>query len=182
MIFVADAEEADIPGIVELWKECADFHGARDPHFARSEDGHVHFEKHLRELMKSEDAHVLVAFDQGRPVAFIAAQVAKRPPVFRETAYGLITDLAVTKECRRQGIGQDIMVEVLYWFARRGIRRVEVNVADTNEVARAFWATESFKDYMHRMFLDTSYIELDDEEDFGEDDPGESNEAQRPET
>ena len=154
MIVIAEADESHLPQIVELWKELTDFHAERDPHFTRAEDGHVHFEKHLRGLLGSAEWHVLVALDGERVVGYAMGQLARKPPVFKETAYGLISDLVVTAAYRRRSIGQDLLTETVAWFAEHGLRRAEVRVATCNEVAQAFWDIEVFKDFMAMKFIE----------------------------
>ena len=99
------ATESLVPQIVEVWKEFMDYHKNIDPHLARREDGHVNFENYLRNLMKSEDAQLVVALDKDRVVGYCLALINKNPPVVKREIYGYISDIAVQSDYRRQGIG-----------------------------------------------------------------------------
>jgi ribosomal protein S18 acetylase RimI-like enzyme len=153
MSVISQANESHVPQIVELWKELMAFHAERDPQFARAEDGAVHFEKYLRDLLAKAEWRVFVALDGERVVGYLMAQVAKRPPVIKHRDFGFISDLAVTKAHRRRGVGQKLLRAAIAWFAERGLRRVEAHVATANEVSTAFWSAQGFEAYLHTMRL-----------------------------
>mgnify|MGYP001550985115 CR=1 FL=1 len=60
-IIIRKATAKDLHAIVDLWKELMDFHQARNPYFARSEDGHKAFSQFMADNLKKEDAMVLIA-------------------------------------------------------------------------------------------------------------------------
>lgn len=147
------AKDAHIPGIVEVWKELMDFHMDIDPRFTRSENGHISFEKHLRDMIGSEDTHILVALDNNTVVGFSICQIGKHPPVFEHETYGLISDMAVKSDYRRRGIGERMLTKIYKWFESRNINRIELSVAARNQVGYSFWKKHGFRDYMHRLYL-----------------------------
>lgn len=93
------AKDTHVPEMVEIWKEFMDFHKDIDPHFTRSEDGHSNFEKFVKNLIKADNAQVLVALERGQVVAYSISKIAEHPPVFQHRTYGLIVDLAVKSDC-----------------------------------------------------------------------------------
>ena len=151
---IALATDSHVPEIVELWKEFMDFHKEIDSNFSRSEDGHLSFENHLRDLMKSEDAHVLVALDKNSVVGYSLALI-RNNPVFERDTYGAIDIMAVTAEYRRKRIGEQMLTRIYEWFASRNIDRIELSVAARNRVGYSFWKKHGFKDYRHRLYLQT---------------------------
>lgn len=154
MITIAEAQAADIPAIVELWKEFMDFHSVRDPFFTRKDDGHTSFAGHIEKSIASDESQVLVARDGDRVVAYSLSHIANYPPVLVRTKYGMISDTAVTEGYRRKGIGELLLREIRDWFVRKGIVRMEGRVAATNEVAQSFWRKQGFTDCFHVMFLE----------------------------
>lgn len=54
---------------------------------------------------------------------------------------------------RRSGIGAKLVHEMLRLFRERGIRRVEVTAADSNEAATAFWRKMGFVPYVQKSWL-----------------------------
>jgi ribosomal protein S18 acetylase RimI-like enzyme len=129
-----------------------DFHKLRDSHFARSADGHERFEEFISGHMTSDMSCVLVAAQGITVVGYCLATLAKYPPVFENRDYGTVFDLAVTESCRRNGIGERLYHEAEAWFADRGIHRIEVRVAVSNETSTAFWKKMRFSPYMTTVF------------------------------
>jgi len=149
---IIPATESHIPEIVEIWKEFMDFHSKIDPYFARNEEGHSKFEEWVKDLMKSDTAKVLVALKDGQVVAYSLSQINKRPPLFKEVDYGYVYDLAVKKEYRRKGIGEQMLAEILGWFKSHQITRIELMVLAKNHVAFSFWEKHGFKVFLNRMY------------------------------
>jgi len=85
---ITEATDNHIPEILEIWKEFMDFHKDIDPRFARSENGHLNFEKHLTDVIGSEDAQALVVLDKSHVVGYSIAETGKDPPVFERQNYG----------------------------------------------------------------------------------------------
>ena len=161
-ITVRQAQQADLPQILELWKELMDFHSARDSHFVRAEDGHERYEEFISECIAAADACVWVAEQKqaGKLVAHCLAMIAEYPPVFVHRRYGMIYDLAVTALHRRRGIGQALVDRVAAWFAERDIHRIEVQFTTTNEVSNAFWVeTAGFQPFLIRAYKDIQEAE-----------------------
>ena len=148
---IRNATLDDLDVIATLWKEFMDFHKARDPHFTRSSDGHTNFADFIRKHISSEDSCVLVAESDSNVVAYCLATVANAPPVFEDTRYGSISDLAVTESCRRQGIGERMFTAARDWFKQRDIRRVEIRMALSNETSTNFWRKMGFEPYLETL-------------------------------
>ena len=151
---IIEATDSHIPEIIELWKEFMDFHKDIDPVLSRSEDGHLNFEKHLRDSISSEDYHILVALDKGHVVGFSTSQIRKYSPVFKMQTLGGIDTMAVKSNYRRKGIGEQMLEKILKWFESRNIDRIELSVAANNQIGYSFWKKHGFKDYRHRLYLD----------------------------
>ena len=73
------ANEDDVPRVIELWIEMLDIHKALDTVFTRHEDGHIAFEKFLRDNLASDDAAIIVAEDDGRVVGYTMARIQPAP-------------------------------------------------------------------------------------------------------
>ncbi len=147
-VTIRKAVADDLHAIGELWKEFMDFHKAGDSHFTRSADGHERFKEFITQHISSESACVWVAEKDGKVVGYCLAMLAKRPPVFGSLDYGAVFDLAVSGAYRRSGIGERLYLAAQTWFADHGIHRIEVAVALSNEVSRAFWKKMGFSPYL----------------------------------
>ncbi len=155
MVQIVEAKQIHVSEILEIWKEMMDFHRERDPFFARRDEGHHDFKKYVKESIESQNSQVLVALDDKEVVAYSLSHIAQYPPVFKHRTYGSISDVAVERQYRRQGIGKFLLREIKKWFFQQGINRVEVRVSSRNEVACSFWSKHGFQEYIHIMYLDT---------------------------
>jgi ribosomal protein S18 acetylase RimI-like enzyme len=149
-----EATKQDIPKIIELWKEFIDFHKAKDPFFSRTKEGPENFGKFILENLHKDDAIVYVAETNGEVVAYILATIQSYPPVFEIKRYGLINDLAVTSTYRRSGIGEHLFDIAKDWFDKKGMKRVEIEVAVTNEVSTSFWRKMGLSPYKDKCYLE----------------------------
>lgn len=150
-----EATETDLPKIIELWKEFIDFHKDRDPIFSRSKEGPDNFGRYILENMSKADAIVYVAESDGEVVAYILSMIQDYPPAFEVKKFGFISDLAVSSGSRRSGIGMHLFEMARNWFVKKGMRRIEIGVAVTNEISTSFWDKMGFKPYKS-----TCYFEL----------------------
>lgn len=89
----------------------------------------------------SESGAAGVTFD-----GFCAARLERAPPIQVETVRAEITDLWVTPERRRRGVGRELVAAALSWAKERGVERCEVRVASANEEGQAFWRALGFGD------------------------------------
>jgi ribosomal protein S18 acetylase RimI-like enzyme len=139
------AIDDDVLKIVKLWKEFIDFHKARDSFFSRSKEGPENFRKFIAGNLQKDDSIVIIAEINGNVVAYLLATIHNYPPVFEIKRYGIVNDLAVTSDYRRIGIGQHLFHMAKDWFFKKGISRIEIEVAVANEVSASFWGKRCFR-------------------------------------
>jgi ribosomal protein S18 acetylase RimI-like enzyme len=151
-LIIRKATIKDLESIGLLWQEFMDFHKERDSVFARSADGHEHFKEFIAGHLEKESSLVLIAEQDGAAIGYCLAMISKYPPVFDSRDYGFVSDLAVTRRCRRAGIGEKIYKAAEMWFSEQGIHRIELRVAVTNEVSTAFWRKMGFKPHVEVLF------------------------------
>lgn len=151
---IIPATKDHIPAIIELWKELMDYIAELEPHFKRSSDGHLNFEKYLKGSLESENAVVLVAEIENETIGFCMAHITDFFPVINNTTYGFISDLMVKKEHQRRGTGTKLVTEARKWFYNRGISRIELRVMYKNVIGFEFWKKMGFKEYEYTMHID----------------------------
>ena len=148
------ATESRTPEIIELWKELMGFHNHIDPRFPMRKNAQLEWEKHLRELMRSADALVLVALEKDVVVGYSVAEISKYVPIFEREICGLIDSIVVQSAYRRKGIGEYMLAKTYEWFESRNVDRIELSVSAKNNVGYSFWKKHGFQDYLHRLYLD----------------------------
>ncbi len=154
MIRILKLREEHLPGLIEVWKEFMDFHSDINPHFRRGKTGDVAFRKYLRDIMTSPETVVFVAVDGKKMVGYALLQIRTPPPVYDTATFGLLSDMAVAGEYRRQGIGEKLLKRSLAWFRSKGVTWIELSVITGNEVGGSFWAKHGFKELMRRLYLE----------------------------
>jgi ribosomal protein S18 acetylase RimI-like enzyme len=148
---IRKATLADLPAVVELWKELMDFHSNLDSFFSRSLDGHESFRSWIEKELESDSAELFVAEFSGEVLGYIKIEISNYPPVFELKKFGVISDAAVAMEYRRNGIGEALFQHAMKWFKEKDIKRVELRVANVNNVALGFWKKMGFAPYMTTM-------------------------------
>lgn len=153
MLKIKKARQKDIADISDLWLEFMAFHIKYDDYFKISTDGQSHFNIFLSEQIRDKKSLVLVGLEDKEICSYLLAKIESRPPVFKETKYGLISDLAVSEKYRRQGIGKQLYKSSIIWFKKHKIQNIELSVATTNPISVAFWDKLGFRSYYERRHI-----------------------------
>lgn len=131
-----DAGPCDVALLAELNRRCFEAGDAAifagTPWTARS----------LAEVLALPGAFALLAVEADQPVGFLLAQA-----LFEDCE---ILSLGVLAACRRTGHGRRLVRAAAAVAARRGARRLLLEVAESNAGARALYAAEGFTDIGRR--------------------------------
>ena len=132
---VRRAVPEDFDALAELWREFD--HEVPPP----THEGPNDLEKELAEvaeILESEIAFVAEG-DDGEPVGFALARK-------RGSGFGTLTDLFVSRDARRSGIGTELIREVLAAFREQGITQLDLEVLAANSGARALYGRWGLRD------------------------------------
>lgn len=130
MTEIRRATRADMPAILELLRELAQFEKLAPP------DG-AGYARLVQDLGRRFDA--FIALHEGRTVAY--AMVYERYSSFAAKPTLWLEDMYVTPNARRKGVGHALLDEVKREAARRGCPRVEWAVLDWNVGAQKMYET-----------------------------------------
>ena len=150
---VRQAEIADIPGIVKIWKEFMTVLRRTNPHYWKVKNGQSSFTKYLEDVLADTEILVAVAEKDKNLIGFSLANIETLPEWFGSTRIGLIRYLAVSENNRRKGVGNQMATFVKDWFASFGIKRIELYVL-MDLPASDFWKKIGFIAFMDRRFLE----------------------------
>ena len=153
MIRIRKATQRDTEKIASLWCELIDLHESFDNYYKRAKNGATVFREFVEKQISDRNALVLIAQMNKEVCAYLLAKIENKPPVFLETKYGMIFDIAVTKKYRRNGIGEKLYNEALEWFQKKKVKRIELTVATSNPISMRFWNKFGFKPYSERRYI-----------------------------
>ena len=159
MIEIIKAEEKHVADIGNLWWEFMEVHQNADPIFTPREGSIPGFiENHLRRFMKSEDGFVLVALEGEKVIGYALVEIMAASPGFKREKYGEIDQMAITANCRRNGVGEKMFAAIMIWFQSKSINRVELQTTAKNVLANAFWQKHGFEIYQHTLYKKSKRI------------------------
>lgn len=100
-----------------------------------------------------DEAMLLVLAMAGdTPVGYgLAFDVAEHPFMPEWQRAGYITQLCVSSDHRRRGVGQRLVDYIVEWLASRGVARVLLNVVPDESAAERFWREQGFVPCRVRM-------------------------------
>jgi GNAT superfamily N-acetyltransferase len=151
LVKVLRGNESHIDQIMEVWKEFMEYHQSIDPYYGTVKDGHLKFGEYIIERMAREDSLVLVGMDKEDLLGYCLSFIHLRPPVFTEKSVGIISDLAVRRSHKKEGVGGALVESSLEWFRDRGVTRVELRTSALNYPSIVFYQEHGFRIYDHMM-------------------------------
>jgi ribosomal protein S18 acetylase RimI-like enzyme len=108
----------------------------------------------MRTNISDENRYVLIAQKGDEVLGYCQAIIEKHSPVLETVEYGRISDLAIASSYRRMGIGERLFKEAEKWFSARGIKRIDVRIAVTNQISTRFWRKIGFSPYLETVFME----------------------------
>ncbi len=149
------AETTDIPGVLNLIREFADY-----------EDLRKHLEvtdEKLKDVMFSENSFVigLVAFNDQTPIGYALFYPAFLSFKGQRSIY--LEDIFITKKYRKHGIGKKLLNEVAKYGKEIGAVRMDFQVLDWNLPAKHFYKKHGAitdNEERHFKFVDKGFEKL----------------------
>ena len=114
----------------------------------RTKDGYAHF---LGSQLDEPDAAVFVADDNGGVIGYAYVAVESYDWMSLRGPAGILHDIIVDPERRRQGAGRALLGAVLEYVRSRGLEQIVLSTAEGNEAAQRFFAGTGFRRTMVEM-------------------------------
>ncbi|MBN1866150.1 GNAT family N-acetyltransferase [Candidatus Sumerlaeota bacterium] len=148
------AVEADLPRLVELWLAMMREHCDFEPRLRLTPTAGPTYQSYLHLHCRNPRSRVVLAETEDRAIGFCCAYVCQNLPMFEPQEFGYVSDLCVVSEERGRGLGTRILDDVRDWFKGQGVECVQLQVYDSNEKGRRFWAAKGFAPFLERLWLD----------------------------
>jgi len=145
---ISSAVEGDLSGIKELalmLSEEIDGSAQADIRIIK---------KNVRKLFKNADAHFIVARSSSTVIGFVNFTVRKT--ILHESGSALIDELIVLEKYRGQGLGKDLLSEVVKHCRDLGCCELEVSTLMRNQTARDFYRKCGFEEEAVLLEIDLS--------------------------
>jgi ribosomal protein S18 acetylase RimI-like enzyme len=144
---IRDATDIDLAAMIPLWLDMCHSHARIEPIYKLVAGAEDEAKRHFQKCVHRHDRLLAVAIDGHTVAGYIAGSIRNPPPVFQPHPVAIITELAVTPELRRGGVGQALYGYARRWFAAKQISRIEVRTLLDNEQSNGFWKAMGFERY-----------------------------------
>lgn len=146
------ATEADIQQINSLRKQVSELHVQGKPEVFRPGFGDA-LQQHIHTLLKQENHAILVAETAEGIVGFACVKFVDSPgsPYRLPMRYLDVDEFGVDAAHRRQGIGRALFDEIRSLAREHDLNRIELNMWEFNESAKAFYEAIGFATYRRYM-------------------------------
>lgn len=143
---IREATTDDLEHLVDLLAEINNLHADELPLIYQRVLPSKETLRYLQRILESEELHLHVAHQAGKAVGMVTFQETRAPetPVHVPRSWVDISLIVVSQSCRAQGIGSELMRHVQAWAAERGINRIELQVAEFNAFAIAWYEQLGF--------------------------------------
>jgi ribosomal protein S18 acetylase RimI-like enzyme len=138
----------DLDRVVALWSALTDHHAAHDAIFTPRIGADVQIRRLLEATLRDPGAAIFVSEGERGFRGFCVVAIDRAPPILAEVERAEISDLWVTQDARRRGIGRALVARALGWAKQRGVARCEVRVHVRNAEGQEFWRSLGFDDWM----------------------------------
>lgn len=101
----------------------------------------------MKRKFGKRDAIVFVAEDAGNVVGFLYGWIEKRDYHYRSKKFGVCSDLFVSADYRRAGLGRKLVKRFEDWCRRKRLKYLELSTNFKNEAARKFYPAIGFEEY-----------------------------------
>jgi GNAT superfamily N-acetyltransferase len=137
MLRRADAD--DLSELVDLWMEMMRGHEAFDPRVVLTSSAPSDYQSYLAMHIRAPRSLVILTEEEGRIIGFCCAYVCQNLPMFTPAEFGFISDLAVTPDWQKRGIGSRMLEYVKDWLRRQDITCMQLQVYTNNASGKQFW-------------------------------------------
>ena len=150
---IREATAGDLEALMALLAEINNLHACELPHVYQRIAASDETARYVRRVVESDVLHLHVAVHAGEVVGCVVFQVEQAPdtPVHVPRQWVLISLIVVGTALRSQGIGSELMRHVQGWAKDHHIPEIELQVAEFNTAAIAWYEALGFRSRYRHM-------------------------------
>jgi ribosomal protein S18 acetylase RimI-like enzyme len=155
-VVLRPATRADLPALGRLGALLVRTHHELDParFIAATRHTEQGYASYLGSQLEDPSVLVLVAERDGKVLGYTYAAVEGNDYMALRGPAGVLHDIVVDPEHRREGVGRMLLDATLAWLDGRGVPRVVLSTAERNEPAQRLFAAAGFRRTMIEMTRD----------------------------
>ena len=140
------ATKEDYDVLFELFSETQTMHYVGMPDFFKPAKKDKFFYTYFDEVIKSEDKHLIIGFDNDKPFGYIYYVISKLPQnVYRtEERIIYINHIVVKKSYQGRGLGRALINHAMHVAKKEKIKKIGLDVWLFNEGAIKFFHNQGF--------------------------------------
>ena len=139
-VLIRKAGRRDLEPIQGLWQALRELQAKVDPRLTPSKDGPQVVREHREVILADPRTAFFVAEEQGKILGYLHAQIETNDPIYEPPKFGMIVDLVVREDRRREGIGSRLLEYCKEWFGSHGLTEYRVAVPVEQPDAQRFFA------------------------------------------
>jgi ribosomal protein S18 acetylase RimI-like enzyme len=148
------ATKEDYDVLFELFSETQTMHYVGMPDFFKPAKKDKFFYTYFDEVIKSEDKHLIIGFDNDKPFGYIYYVISKLPQnVYRtEERIIYINHIVVKKSYQGRGLGRALINHAMHVANKEKIKKIGLDVWLFNEGAIKFFHSQGFSAHNQIMW------------------------------
>jgi GNAT superfamily N-acetyltransferase len=127
-VIVRGAGRRDLDAIHELWLRLREAQAKADSRLALAADVEPRAREHREVILADPRTRFFVAEEQGRVLGYLHAQVEANDPAYETPRFGVIVDVIVCEDRRREGIGTRLLESAKEWLSSTGVNEYRVAI------------------------------------------------------
>ena len=153
-IYEKPATKEDYDVLFELFSETQTMHYVGMPDFFKPAKKDKFFYTYFDEVIKSEDKHLIIGFDNDKPFGYIYYVISKLPQnVYRtEERIIYINHIVVKKSYQGRGLGRALINHAMHVAKKEKIKKIGLDVWLFNEGAIKFFHSQGFSAHSQIMW------------------------------
>lgn len=140
-----------LESVLTMWKSLLDMTAKVSPRYRLSSQAVEIQRKYFLKHWNNHLTFCFVATLDKEPAGFANGYVITPAEIFEQRTVGMIENIFVRDEHRRQGIGALLVNDCYEWFHEKEVTDIYVNVVPANELSFRFWEAMGYDIYKMTM-------------------------------